>query len=225
MKLLALETSSTACSVALSVDNEITGEHVVEPRAHTRILMPMIDRLLQNAGLRPAELDAVVLGNGPGSFIGMRIGASVAQGICFAADIGLIPLSSLAAIAAEVFAEHDADRVIVAQDARMSEVYVGIYDRGPDNLPQPVGEEYIAATADPGFGDRPFAAAGGGWTRYPALREGINRPVRVYERCAEPNAEFLLRIACSSRVQPVAPASLEPAYLRHRVADVPAAQQ
>ena len=107
MKLLAIETSSLACSVALQVDEDIQERHVVEAKAHTRILLPMINTLLGDAGLIVSDLDALVLGNGPGSFIGMRIGASVAQGLAFAAGLNIIPISSLAAVAAEVFVGAD----------------------------------------------------------------------------------------------------------------------
>ena len=104
MKLLAIDTSSHACSVALRIGDAVTEDHTVEPREHTRILVPMISALLEEGGIAAADLDAIVLGNGPGSFIGMRIGASVAQGLCHGAGIKLIPVSSLAAVAAEVFA-------------------------------------------------------------------------------------------------------------------------
>jgi tRNA threonylcarbamoyladenosine biosynthesis protein TsaB len=98
MKLLAIDTSSDACSVAVQAGDEVLETHVVEPREHTKILIPMIEELLQQADVVSSELDAVVLGNGPGSFIGMRIGASVAQGICYGAGLQIVPVSSLAAI-------------------------------------------------------------------------------------------------------------------------------
>ena len=85
--LLAIDTSSNACSVALQSGDDIAEKHVVEARAHTKILLPMITDLFQETGIMAAELDAVVLGNGPGSFIGMRIGASVAQGIAYGAGL------------------------------------------------------------------------------------------------------------------------------------------
>ena len=84
MKLLAIETSSTACSVALQIEDVISERHVEEPKAHTRILLPMITGLLDQQRMNVADLDALVLGNGPGSFIGMRIGAWVVQGLAFA---------------------------------------------------------------------------------------------------------------------------------------------
>ena len=143
MNLLALDTSSNACSVALQVGDSIFEKHVVEPREHTKILVPMIEALLREADTRLSELDAVVLGNGPGSFIGMRIGASVAQGLSHGAGIKIVPVSSLAAIAAEVICEHDAQNVLVAQDARMYEVYIGRYRRSSDGLPVAVVDDSL----------------------------------------------------------------------------------
>jgi len=95
MKLLALDTSSNACSVSLQLGEDVIENHVVGAREHTRILMPMIRGVLEDGAVSLAELDAIVLGNGPGSFIGMRIGASVAQGLAHGAGINIVPVSSL----------------------------------------------------------------------------------------------------------------------------------
>ena len=100
MKLLALDTSSLACSVALEVDGTVIDRHEEQARAHTRLIMPMIRDQLEETSIRPEDLDAIVLGNGPGSFIGMRIAASVAQGLAHGAGLGIVPVSSLAAVAA-----------------------------------------------------------------------------------------------------------------------------
>ena len=135
MKLLALDTSSIACSVAVQIDDTIIERHEEQPREHTRLLIPMIESSLSEAGATLAGLDAIVLGNGPGSFVGMRIAASVAQGLAFGSGLEIIPVSSLAAVAAEVFAANDAREVAVAQDAHMHEVYLGIYRQGSDALP------------------------------------------------------------------------------------------
>ena len=113
MNLLALDTSSIACSVAVKVDDKQFERHEEQPREHTRLLMPMIESSLDEAGITLADLDAIVLGNGPGSFIGMRIAASVAQGLAFGSGLKIVPVSSLAAVAAQVVAEHTACEVIV----------------------------------------------------------------------------------------------------------------
>ena len=132
MKLLAIDTSSLACSVALLAGDSVFERHEEQAREHTRLLLPMIEDVLAEGGLVPGDLDAVVLGNGPGSFIGMRIAASVAQGIAHGAGLDIVPVSSLAAVAAQVFEMTEAKEVVVAQDAHMNEVYLGAFRRGSD---------------------------------------------------------------------------------------------
>lgn len=221
MKLLAIETSSTACSVALSVDDSIAEAHVVEPRAHTRVLVPMISQLLTDAKLEPNALDAVALGNGPGSFIGMRIGASVAQGICFGGGLKIIPVSSLAAVAAESMTEGDAERVVVTQDARMNEVYVGIFRRGDDGQPVPEGDEYIDSIDRLEIKGGPFITAGDGWHRYPELlTRGLGDIVGQSE-IRFPRARFILPLAKTACDTAIPADELVPSYLRHKVAEPP----
>ena len=111
MKLLAIDTSSLACSVALQCEDRIEERHEEQAREHTRLLTPMIRDVMASGNLVLHALDAIVVGNGPGSFIGMRIAASVAQGLAHAAGKEIVPVSSLAAVAAEEFAISDAARV------------------------------------------------------------------------------------------------------------------
>ena len=226
MKLLALDTSSNACSVALQVSDDIRAKHVVEPRAHTKILMPMISELLAESGLSVNRLDAIVLGNGPGSFIGMRIGASVAQGLCFGGGIGVVPVSSLAAVACQVFAENDIERVVVAQDARMNEVYLGRFEKAEEGLPVAIGDETIAAVGElPVPGDN-CAVAGGGWERYPALLAANSRWISSRIPIDFPHARYLLRPGATavSDGKTIAPETLIPAYLRTKVAEKPSSR-
>jgi tRNA threonylcarbamoyladenosine biosynthesis protein TsaB len=224
MKLLAIDTSSNACSVALQVGEDVSEKHVVEPREHTQILVPMIGDLLQNAGVVVAELDAVVLGNGPGSFIGMRIGTSVAQGICYGAGLEIVPVSSLAAVAAEAMVLHHADNVLVAQDARMHEVYLGRFLRDGDGLPLASGDEEIRAIG--AFADLTdkYVAAGAAWQKFPGSlaenRERISRFVEI----DVPRARFLLRSGARAleRGGAISPDALLPSYIRVKVAEKPA---
>ena len=103
MKLLALDTSSEACSVAINLDGKIFDSHFIEAKSHTRLLLPTISSLLSDAKITMDNIDAVVLGIGPGSFVGMRIGASVAQGLAFASEIKIIPVSSMETIALKYY--------------------------------------------------------------------------------------------------------------------------
>ncbi|MGZ8239577.1 MAG: tRNA (adenosine(37)-N6)-threonylcarbamoyltransferase complex dimerization subunit type 1 TsaB, partial [Methylobacter sp.] len=103
MKLLAVETSTEACSVALYIDGNVSERFELTPKEHTRLILPMIDSLMSDAGLKPQQLDALAFGCGPGSFTGVRIATGVIQGIAFGADLPVVPVSTLAAIAQDFF--------------------------------------------------------------------------------------------------------------------------
>lgn len=224
MKLLALDTTSLACSVALERDGEIRELHELKEREHTKLLVPMIQALLHEAGLVPADLDAVVLGNGPGSFIGLRIGASVAQGLCYGMGAALVPVSSLAAVAAEAFSTSRASRVLVAQDAHMGEVYLAGWRRGADDKPVAEGEAVLQSIGAIDWlhaGDGPqWHAAGEAWRRHPGLLAANEaRLAGVIDVCW-PRARYLLPLGrrALSAGESVAPGELVPAYVRERVA-------
>jgi len=184
----------------------------------------MIADLLAESDVVLTDLRAIVLGNGPGSFIGMRIGASVAQGLGFGAGIDIVPVSSLAVVAAEAFSYCDAERVVVLQDARMREVYMGVFERGDSNVPIQIGEEQIIAVGALSLTPRQYAAAGAGWDRYPELKAANECDIVSHVSVAMPDAQHLLplgRIAFDAG-ESVAPAKLMPAYLRTKVAEIPA---
>ena len=220
MKLLALDTSSVACSVAIQLDDKVVERHEEQPREHTRLLMPMIESAIEEAGVDLPDLDAIVLGNGPGSFIGMRIAASVAQGLAFGTGLEIIPVSSMAAVAAQVFAQEDATEVVVAQDAHMSEVYLGIYrqDGGAiiDVVPERLhAAELIAELQDDSSERR--VAAGFGWQRHPGLYAANQHLFARVSDIMHPRACNLLGL--SDAAVPVRPQDIVPAYLRQKVAD------
>ena len=227
MNLLGLDTSSDACSVALQVDNEISARHVVQAKEHTNILLPMIQGLLHDAGVELQELDAIVLGNGPGSFIGMRIAASVAQGLAYGSGLKIVPVSSMAAVAAEVLDSHPETGVVVAQDARMNEVYLGMFREDDDRQAVVVGEEILhAVTKIDGLVELSASgllAAGKAWQKYPKFlelnRNAISDVVEVYY----PNARYLLTLGAKGLTldNAVKPENLVPAYIRMKVAEKP----
>ena len=121
--ILALDTSTEACSCALSINGEILERYALIPRQHAGSLLPMIDELLQQSGLKLKALDAVAFGRGPGSFTGLRIAAGVTQGIAFAADLPVIPVSTLAAMALDVHEKYGCTHILSCLDARIDEVY------------------------------------------------------------------------------------------------------
>lgn len=223
MKLLALDTSTLACTAGILARDEILVRHAEREREHTKLLVPQVRELLAEAELNPGDLDAIVLGNGPGSFIGMRIAASVAAGLAFGAGLDIVPVSSLAAVAAR--AGVYGQPVAVAQDAHMGEVYLGIYrPTGPGSVTAFVDErlqppEPIAELAKL----KNCLAAGAGWARYPALFEANRDRLAGPAGVLYPHAENLLRLgaAAYSAGGAVAPECLSPAYLRQQVARKP----
>jgi len=219
MKRLALDTSSLACTVAVRVDDQLYERHEEQAREHTRLLMPMIRDLLAEADIALTDLDGIVLGNGPGSFIGMRIAASVAQGLAFGAGLNILPVSSLAAVAAEVFETSSAERVAVAQDAHMSEVYLGLYQKGADDLPKPVCDERLqgnSAIKELSNTGGSFTIAGHGWQRYPELVATNEAWIGAHSEVLFPRAAQLLKL--SQLPNAVNPKDIQPAYLRQKVA-------
>ncbi len=223
MKLLALDTSSPACSVALKAGDSLIWRHAEQAREHTRLIVPMIEEVLAEAGLAVAELDGIVLGNGPGSFIGMRIATSVAQGLAHGAGLRIVSLSSMLAVAAEVMENEGAKAVAVCQDAHMEEVYLGLYAAGAGGLPELVGAERLhdqSVISELELEPARFTAAGFGWQRYPRLLEA-NRPLLAsVSAVSHPSARYLLANACllAASGAGVDPQDVVPAYLRQTVA-------
>ena len=129
MKLLAIDTSGDACSAALFLDGVIEQRLDPTPRRHGELLLPMMQALLESAGIGLDALDAIAFGRGPGSFTGVRIAVAVAQGGAFGAGCPTVPVSTLAAMAVGEYRRTGRRRVLAALDARMGEVYWGVYER------------------------------------------------------------------------------------------------
>jgi tRNA threonylcarbamoyladenosine biosynthesis protein TsaB len=125
--ILALDTSTPACSVALNIDGVVLEDFRMAPRLHNDLILPMVDQILGQAGLTLADLDAIAFGRGPGSFTGLRISAGVVQGLAFGADLPVIPVSTLAALSLEGFQKTGKHNWLAALDARMGEIYMGGY--------------------------------------------------------------------------------------------------
>ncbi len=125
--LLALDTATEACSVALLHNGQVFSRYAVIPRLHAQRILPMISEVLAEAGISKTAVTAIAFGRGPGAFTGLRIAVGVVQGLAFALQIPVLPVSNLAAIAQRACREHGAKQVAVAIDARMDEVYWGCY--------------------------------------------------------------------------------------------------
>jgi tRNA threonylcarbamoyladenosine biosynthesis protein TsaB len=123
MKLLAIDTTESGCSAALHIEGENHGIFELAPRKHSELILPMIDRVLSGSGVSQSQLDAVAFCRGPGSFTGVRIAASVAQGLAVAQDLPIVAISSLTALAQGCYRRLAKTQVLAGLDARMSEVY------------------------------------------------------------------------------------------------------
>lgn len=166
MQILAIETSTEACSAALLIGDECHARFELAPRQHTSIILSQIKLLLADAGLSFKQLDAVAFGCGPGAFTGLRIATGVTQGIAYGADVPVIPVSSLAALAQGAFRCHQVESMLVAQDARMSEVYWACYQI-KDKKASLIGEEFLGKpTAIQPYFDCAWAGVGSGWCEY-----------------------------------------------------------
>jgi len=167
MKLLAIDTSTEACSVALAIDNEVVELFEIAPRRHAEIILPMIDKILSRAGQTLQELDAMAYGRGPGAFTGVRIATSITQGIAFAHDLPVVPVSTLAAMAQGAYTEFGATDVLAAIDARMNEVYWGCFNLNDQKLMSGVNEEQVSAAEKVNFpGGGEWHGVGTGWQMF-----------------------------------------------------------
>jgi len=228
MKILAIDTSTDACSVALFIDETVTGRFEMAPRRHTELVLPMAQALLDAAGLRVQDLDAVAFGRGPGAFTGLRIAAGVAQGIALGADIPVIPVSTLATLAQALFDADRAECVATALDARMGEVYWGGFCRDPDGVAAPVIPEAVGA-ADaveiPAGAD--WVGAGSGWGAYGDVLQARFAEGGLKATLPEvsPDAAAMHRLARRAFLRgDLLPAEqAQPIYLRDDVAKKPGA--
>lgn len=217
MKLLALDTSTEACSVALWV-NGLTQERFELGNQHSERILPMVDALLAEAGLRLTQLDALAFGRGPGSFTGLRIGAGVVQGLAFGADLPVVPVSSLAALAQG----QDAGKVLAAFDARMHQVYWGAYVRNTQGLMELQGEEAVLAPQSvPVPAGESWTGAGPGWdVHHLALEQHLGAYLTEWRRGCQPRARHVAELAWSAFTagHSVTPESALPVYIRDEVA-------
>ncbi|MDX1698008.1 MAG: tRNA (adenosine(37)-N6)-threonylcarbamoyltransferase complex dimerization subunit type 1 TsaB [Thiohalobacterales bacterium] len=224
-RLLAIETASAACSAALWIDGEVEERHALAPRQHASLILPMIESLLVEADLAPGDLDACAFGRGPGSFTGVRIAASVIQGIAFAADLPVVPVSSLAALAGGCVRETGIPHILAALDARRGEVYWGRYRSSADGGVIADGDEQVCAPQDAALPvDGDWAGAGSGWIAHGEVltaRAG-ERLVRVMPDL-EPRAQDVATLAARDYLAggAVDAAAAIPVYLRNKVADEP----
>ena len=218
MNVLAIDTATARCSVALCTGSG-NGQHMQDSSGrHSSLVLGMIRELLCNREMTLGDLDLVAVDVGPGSFTGLRVGVGIAQGLAYAAGLPVVGIGSLAALSSA----YPQQTVIPALDARMNQVYWGVYRAG-ECIVQPhvddpcrLGSE-LASLSLP---DTPMGV-GNGWTAYPDAM-----PVELAGRPREirgehlPEALQIARLAASAGPEErVSPLGLEVAYVRNRVAE------
>ncbi|NDK38160.1 tRNA (adenosine(37)-N6)-threonylcarbamoyltransferase complex dimerization subunit type 1 TsaB [Pseudoxanthomonas gei] len=218
MKLLAFETATEACSVALYLDGEVIERHEIAPRLHAEYALPWAEALLAQAGIKRTQLDVIAVSRGPGAFTGVRLAIALAQGIALALDRPVVTVSTLQAIAVQA----QGARILAAIDARMGEVYVGAFERDGDDLVA-VSTEIVCAPQAVTLPD-----SEGGWhgvgTGFAAvegaLAAHLGNQLASIDASALPHAADVARLAVAAyaRGEALAPERIEPAYLRNNVA-------
>jgi tRNA threonylcarbamoyladenosine biosynthesis protein TsaB len=233
LKILALDTATESCSAALLIDGRLSARELEFERGHGEHILPMIDGLLAEAGLQLTDLSLIAFGRGPGGFTGVRLAASIAQGLAFGAGLPVVPVSNLAALAQRAFDLAFApERVLVCSDARMQEVYWACFERADNGLARLVGEEHVGPPSSvtlPAFwADAParsVAGIGRGFRAYPALVSRVAPQVEVARDDLLPRAAEIARLAAqdASAGRLLKPEEAIPVYLRDDVAHVPGA--
>jgi tRNA threonylcarbamoyladenosine biosynthesis protein TsaB len=227
MRILALDTSTEWCSVAMGDGREwyVRDEHAGQ--AHSERILPAVRATLAEAGVALSQLDAIAFGAGPGSFTGVRIGCGVAQGLAFGADLPVIAIATLEALAQQARRVHGWTTVVACLDARMREVYAAMYtthvgtegSRDGDAwrvLMEPLATRPAALRLPSGHDS--VCGAGNGYAAYPSLAAGLG--LAAVDPNLRPTAQSIGELALPRLAsgEAVAAAHALPLYVRHRIA-------
>ena len=222
MRILAIDTATEACSVALQDPEACYAQFELCPREHTQRILPMVRDILECAETRLADIDVLAYGRGPGSFTGVRIGIGIAQGLALGAELPMVGVSTLATMAQGAWRRTGATRVLAAIDARMGEVYWAEYVRDEAGVwqgeeseavlkPEAVAERLAALTGE-------WATVGTGWQAWPDMAQDSGLIIRDGETIL-PEAEDMLPLALQAfnAGRAVVVEESEPVYLRNEV--------
>lgn len=217
--ILALDTATEACSVALSHQNTLTHFDELSPRSHTQRILPMIDELLNQAGIKIGEVDYLVFGRGPGSFTGVRVGVGIAQGLALGAELPVVAVSNLLAMAEQAYQQIGATEVVALIDARMNEVYFAQFSRNETAWVEVVAEQVCPpeTTIEQIKQERKPYVVGTGWVAYPKFA-AANLEVTITE-ITLPSAKYMVALAEAAIEQGKTQSAMEiePVYLRNEV--------
>jgi tRNA threonylcarbamoyladenosine biosynthesis protein TsaB len=228
MNWLALDTSTDTLSIAVARGDRVWSHSSAGGAQASADGLPTAQRLMQEAGLAWRELTAIVMGRGPGAFTGLRTACAMAQGLAWGADLPVLPIDTLLAVAEEAYSTASdlpgRERMLTVMDARMSQVYVAAYERH-DNTWQcvqaPALQQPTELHAPIAWQDQPYAAAGNAWATYADQWPASLQAPRL---TAMPTATALLRLAPQAWAQgwAVPPEQALPLYVRDKVAQTTA---
>lgn len=230
MKLLALDTASAQCSVALCIDGELIVREVATARDHAQLILPMIDAVLAEGGVTLRQLQGIAFGRGPGSFTGVRVAAAVTQGLALGADLPVLPVSDLRALAAQALRclrnagqASPTGNVLACMDARMGEVYWAAYAVQAGQLGASLTPESVAPPGDlEAQCPKPcVAAAGRGLAAWPQIAALLRVPATAQFGDAEPHAVDVAGLAVADLAAGAVwldASQAQPVYVRDQVA-------
>lgn len=218
MRILAIETATDACSVALWRDGQILERFEPGARRQTERVLPLVEAVLAEAGITLGDLDAIAFGRGPGAFTGVRVATSVVQGLAFARDLPVAPVSTLAACALAAFDQHPRQpRVIAAFDARMGELYLGAYQCQGDAAQVLLADGLFDPNQVPELAGNDWLLAGSGAIYAKRIAERVG--LAAIDANITPRAGTVARLAVPLVVQgaTVSAEQAQPVYLRDKV--------
>lgn len=221
-KYIAIDASTEACSVAIQIEDKIFSRFELCPQSHSLVLLPMIDELLAESKSQLKDFDALFFGRGPGSFTGVRIGIGVAQGLAYSSSLPLVGISTMQTMAQQAFDEKSQQQVVTAIDARMSEIYTGLYRVDDKGIMQEAVDEAVISPNDfsahyPSSNELGYGV-GTGWEAY---KEALSlyRPNKGEPDILYPDAKYMLKIGHEKVIQghTVNAAEAQPVYVRDTV--------
>ncbi|AAO90874.1 tRNA (adenosine(37)-N6)-threonylcarbamoyltransferase complex dimerization subunit type 1 TsaB [Coxiella burnetii] len=218
--ILALETATAACSAALWLNGNIELQFEIAPQRHSDIILGMIDALLNKTQIELNHVDAIAFGSGPGSFMGVRIAAGVAQGLAFGIDRPVIPVSTLQVLAQAAYQKKKNEYILAGWDARMNSIYWGGYQVGSHGIMEPIILDQVSNPTDINWPDKDWLAAGNAWSIYQSF---LKKSAPKMDADIYPDAASLALIANQKYLkgEVVPPEKSEPTYIRDQVTQAP----
>ena len=217
MKILALETSTEHCSLAVWLEGEIQVRAVPAQERHSQVILPLLQTLLADAQIRLSQLDGIAFGAGPGSFTGLRIACGIAQGLAFGANLPVVGISNLVALAE---ASHSA-KVIAILDARMGEIYHGVYERRAGEWKTLSAPRLCSPQHPPVVSGRDWVGVGSGFLAHKdALLTRYADQLKVVQADLVPHAREIAILGAQALLSGggLAPEDAHPIYIRDKVA-------